>query len=80
MMYKHVIDFIRSLYGGQNFVPLSVPCFVGNEKKNLDECIDSTFVSSVGAFVDRFEEDMARYTGARRAVGGVRGRSGGAAP
>ena len=68
MMYKHVIDFIRSLYGGQNFVPLSVPCFVGNEKKYLDECIDSTFVSSVGAFVDRFEEDMARYTGARRAV------------
>ena len=67
-MYKHVIDFIRSMYDGQDFVPLSVPCFAGNEKRYLNECIDSTFVSSVGAFVDRFEEDMARYTGARRAV------------
>lgn len=72
-MYKHVIDFIRSLYEGQDFVPLSVPCFVGNEKKYLNECIESTFVSSVGEFVDRFERDMARYTGARRAVVCVNG-------
>lgn len=67
-MYKHVIDFIRSLYDGQDFVPLSVPCFVGNEKRYLNECIESTFVSSVGEFVDRFEREIARYTGAQRAV------------
>ena len=36
--------------------------FIGNEKKYLNECIDTTFVSSVGAFVDRFEHDMAVYT------------------
>ena len=72
-MYKIVIDFIKSLYGDHNYVPLSVPCFVGNEKKYLEECIDSTFVSSVGSFVDRFEEDMARYTGARKAVVCVNG-------
>ena len=42
--------------------------FIGNEKKYLNECIDTTFVSSVGAFVDRFEHDMAVYTGAKRAV------------
>lgn len=42
--------------------------FVGNEKKHLEECIDTTFFSSVGEFVDRFEEDMARYKGCKRAV------------
>ena len=66
--YKQVIDFIRSVYGHKDFTPLSVPVFIGNEKKYLEECIDTTFVSSVGKFVDRFEEDMARYTGAKKAV------------
>lgn len=66
-MYEKTIDFIKDLYGSQN-VPLSVPKFVGNEKKYLNECIDTTFVSSVGKFVDRFEDDMATYTGAKRAV------------
>ena len=64
---KKVIGFIHELYGS-GFVPLSVPKFIGNEKKYLNECIDTTFVSSVGKFVDRFEEDMARYTGAKKAV------------
>ena len=67
-MYEKTISFIKELYGNQEFTPLSVPKFIGNEKKYLNECIDTTFVSSVGKFVDRFEEDMARYTGARKAV------------
>lgn len=66
--YSMYIDFIKSLYGNKEFVPLSVPKFIGNEKKYLNECIDTTFVSSVGAFVDRFERDMAAYTGAKKAV------------
>jgi aminotransferase in exopolysaccharide biosynthesis len=66
--YSKVVDFIHDLYGTKDFVPLAVPRFVGNEKKYLNECIDTTFVSSVGKFVDRFEEDMARYTGAKKAV------------
>ena len=66
--YKKITDFIHNLYGEQDFVPLAVPVFIGNEKKYLNECIDTTFVSSVGKFVDRFEEDMAKYTGAKRAV------------
>ena len=68
MVYNKIIDFIRGLYVGHEFVPLAVPKFSGNEKKFLNECIDSTFVSSVGKFVDRFENDMATYTGAKRAV------------
>lgn len=66
--YSKVIDFIHQVYGTEDFVPLSVPKFIGNEKKYLEECIDSTFVSSVGKFVDRFEEDMARYTGSKKTV------------
>ena len=66
-MYQKIVDYIKDLYG-QDFVPLSVPQFIGNEKKYLNECIDTTFVSSVGKFVDRFEDDMAAYTGAKRAV------------
>lgn len=67
MSYK-IIDFIRDLYRTEEFIPLSVPKFIGNEKKYLEECIDTTFVSSVGKFVDRFEEMVAEYTGAKKAV------------
>ena len=67
-MYQNVINFIKDLYGNQEFTPLAVPKFIGNEKKYLNECIDTTFVSSVGQFVDRFEKDMAAYAGAKRAV------------
>lgn len=66
--FAKVVDFIHELYGTTDFVPLSVPRFAGNEKKYLEECIDTTFVSSVGKFVDRFEEETARYTGAKKAV------------
>lgn len=68
MDYKIITDFIHDLYGGGDFIPLAVPVFIGNEKKYLNECIDTTFVSSVGKFVDRFEGDTAKYTGAKRAV------------
>lgn len=66
--YRRIIDFIKNFYGNQEFVSLSVPKFIGNEKKYLEECIDTTFVSSVGKFVDRFEDEMAKYTGAKKAV------------
>ena len=68
MQFKQITDFIHDLYGGGDFIPLAVPVFIGNEKKYLNECIDTTFVSSVGKFVDRFEEDTAKYTGCKRAV------------
>ena len=68
MQFKQITDFIRDLYGGGDFIPLAVPVFIGNEKKYLNECIDTTYVSSVGKFVDRFEEDTAKYTGCKRAV------------
>lgn len=68
MEFKKITDFIHDMYDNQDFVPLAVPVFIGNEKKYLDECINTTFVSSVGKFVDRFEEETAKYTGAKKAV------------
>ncbi len=67
-MYSEVTDFVHQLFGTEKTVSLHAPLFIGNEKKYLNECIDTTFVSSVGKFVDRFEEEMAAYTGAKKAV------------
>ena len=72
-MYHDVVSFIHELYGTEGMVPLHVPTFRGNEKKYLNECIDTTFVSSVGKFVDRFEEMMVDYTGTQKAVVCVNG-------
>jgi perosamine synthetase len=58
---------------GTGPVALHEPRFLGNEWAYLKECIDSTFVSSVGKFVDRFENDLATFTGAKRAVAVVNG-------
>ena len=66
--YSKTIGFIKEVFGNQEFTPLAVPVFAGNEKKYLEECIDTTFVSSVGKFVDRFENDMAAYAGCKKAV------------
>jgi perosamine synthetase len=71
--HQDVIDFIRSLYQTPEFIPLHEPKFVGNEKAYVVDCIDSTFVSSVGKYVDRFEQMMADYTGAKYAVATVNG-------
>ena len=71
-MFDEIIGFIRSLYG-EGKIFLHEPHFAGNEVKYLTDCIDSTFVSSVGPYVDRFESDVARYTGAARAVVCVNG-------
>jgi len=72
--YKKIIHFIRELYNTpEGFIPLHAPVFQGNEKKYLEECIDSTFVSSVGKFVDEFELKMAEYTGSAKAIVCVNG-------
>jgi len=71
--FQSTIDFIRSLYQTTEFIPLHEPRFTGNEKAYLLDCIDSTFVSSVGQYVDRFEIEMAKFTGAKYAVATVNG-------
>jgi perosamine synthetase len=71
---KEIIEFIRKIFNQPSgFIPLHAPLFIGNEKKYLEECIDSTFVSSVGKFVDLFEGKIAEYTGVKSAVVCVNG-------
>lgn len=73
-MIKDTIQFIKSLYPEyEKVIPLHAPVFLGNEKKYLNDCIDTTFVSSVGQYVDRFEQMIAQYTGAASAVVCVNG-------
>jgi aminotransferase in exopolysaccharide biosynthesis len=74
-MFENVINFIQETYQTKNYIPLHEPQFVGNEKKYLNECIDSTFVSSVGKFVDEVEQKMAKYIGAKYAVAMSNGTS-----
>lgn len=70
---QEILDFIRNIYNSQELIPLHEPRFTGNEKKYLADCIDSTFVSSVGKYVDRFEEQVAEFTGAKHAIAVVNG-------
>jgi len=73
-MYKETVEFIRKIYNQPDgVVPLHAPVFMGNEKKYLLDCIDSTFVSYVGKYVNQFEGITAKYTGAKYAVATVNG-------
>jgi len=72
-MFEHVVDYIKSRYPQKDFIALHEPRFMGNEKAYLNDCIDSTFVSSVGKYVTQFENAIANYTGAKRAIACVNG-------
>lgn len=74
--YSDTISFIKESFKTEAFIPLHVPHFGGNEKQYLIDTIDTTFVSSVGAFVDRFEEMMAGITNTQKAVAVVNGTAG----
>ena len=72
-MYKSFINFVRELYGTDGFIPLHAPTFEQRDKDYVIDAIDSTFVSSVGEYVNRFEHDLSNFTGAARAVATVNG-------
>ena len=72
-MYKEINRFIRNEFKSQDFIPLHVPVFKGNEKKYLIECIDSSYVSSVGPFVDKFEGLMNKITNTKKTTAVVNG-------
>jgi perosamine synthetase len=70
-----IISFIKDLFSNQEFIPLHEPRFIGNEKQYLSNCIDSTFVSSVGEYVGRFEKMISDFTGIKYAVATTNGTS-----
>lgn len=71
--FQYIVDFIKDVFSTHKKIYLHEPYFGGNEKKYLNETIDSTFVSSIGKFVDLFEHKLAEYTGSERAVVCVNG-------
>lgn len=71
--FQEIVGFVKSQYPNKDFISLHEPVFIGNERKYVVDAIDSTFVSSVGAYVNRFEEMMAEITGAKYAVAIVNG-------
>lgn len=73
---QKTISFIRDYYGRNDFIPLHEPRFLGREKEYVIDTIESTFVSSVGAYVDKFEDIMVGLTGTKSAVAVVNGTSG----
>lgn len=74
-MMNSLLKFIRELFQTKDDIPLHAPQFYGNERQYILDSIDSTFVSSVGAYVDRFEREMAEYTKSPSAVVTVNGTS-----
>jgi perosamine synthetase len=72
-MFNDLISHVKTLYPGKNFIGLHEPIFKGNEKKYTTDCIDSTFVSSVGQYVNRFEQSIVDYTRIPYAVACVNG-------
>lgn len=72
--FQQIANFIREIYNTPNgIIHLHEPIFGGSEKKYLNNCVDSTFVSSVGKYVTLFEEMIAHFTGARHAISAVNG-------
>ena len=72
-MFKDFVHFVQDIYKTNDFIPLHEPRFIGNEKKYVADAIDSTYVSSVGAYVDKFENAIVDITGAKYAVATVNG-------
>ena len=73
-MINKSVSFIRKIFNEpKDFIPLHVPIFIGNEKKYLNKCIDSTYVSSVGNYVNQFEDIISEITQTKKAVAVVNG-------
>jgi perosamine synthetase len=72
---QKVITEIKKLFPGKTEIHLHEPCFVGAEKSYLVDCVDSTFVSSVGKYVTDFEKKIAEFTGVRFAIATTNGTS-----
>lgn len=72
MKMDATIALVREIFG-EGFIPLHRPVFEGNERQYLIDCVDSNFVSSVGAKVTEFEHQVAAFTGSRFAVATVNG-------
>jgi perosamine synthetase len=74
--YSEIIGFIKNQFDNKDFIPLHEPKFLGKEKKYIVDTIDSTFVSSVGVYVDKFELMISSISETNKAISVVNGTSG----
>ena len=74
-MYNDFISFIKNIYKDQDYVPLHAPYFDAIEKELINKCLDSTFVSTVGIYVNEFEKMLSDFTGVKYAVATTNGTS-----
>ncbi|MBA6353607.1 LegC family aminotransferase [Colwellia sp. BRX9-1] len=72
-MHNKLVKFVQEIYETKEFIPLHAPTFTGNEKEYVNNTIESTFVSSVGKYVDQFEHQIEAYTGTAKAIATVNG-------
>jgi len=73
--FNEIVSIVKHRFKNQNSIPLHEPCFTGNEKKYLNSCIDSSYVSSVGEFVSSLEKEVFSYTGSNYGIATVNGTS-----
>ena len=76
MSFEKIITLIKKEFPNQEFIPLHAPLFNGNEKKYLLDTIDSSYVSSIGEYVNLFEEMMSQITETKKAIAVVNGTAG----
>ena len=76
MEFKKIINFFQDKFNSKDLIPLHAPVFKGNERKYVMDTLDSTFVSSVGAYVDKAEQMMAEISQTQKTVAVVNGTSG----
>jgi aminotransferase in exopolysaccharide biosynthesis len=72
-MHNKLVNFVQELYQTEKFIPLHAPTFAGNEKEYVNNTLESTFVSSVGKYVDQFEQQIEEFTGSAKAIATVNG-------
>jgi aminotransferase in exopolysaccharide biosynthesis len=72
-MHNQLVKFVQNIYQTKELIPLHAPNFAGNEKKYVNDTLDSTFVSSVGKYVDQFEQKIEAFTGSAKAIATVNG-------
>jgi aminotransferase in exopolysaccharide biosynthesis len=72
-MHNKFVKFVQETYQTKEFIPLHAPTFTGNEKEYVNNTIESTFVSSVGKYVEQFEQQIEAFTGTTKAIATVNG-------
>jgi aminotransferase in exopolysaccharide biosynthesis len=72
-MHNKLVKYVQEIYQTKEFIPLHAPTFTGNEKVYVNNTIESTFVSSVGKYVDQFEQQIEAFTGTAKAIATVNG-------